>query len=275
MAFGDYNAAKANLCMYNCYNADTHTYTEVDPRLTNNKIIIEGGIFGSDTIKIDGIYGGGSGYMSKDLWIADSKPSTYGGNIYGKAGETVASITINGGEFYCSKGIFAGGRGTDYYYSKDPKGGTAAYYTNLGKIYGNVELTINGGTFHCPIFGGGYGVADAKQKNNNTINTLENMARLYGSSTVKINGGTFFENIYGGGDMAVVEKGTNVIISDSADIRADVFAGGNGRTKRADTDYDIKDNTWKPELVGKVLGNTNLTFFGSTKVRACQNSQYK
>ena len=266
MAFGDYNAAKANLCMYNCYNADTHTYTEVDPRLTNNKIIIEGGIFGSDTIKIDGIYGGGSGYMSKDLWIADSKPSTYGGNIYGKAGETVASITINGGEFYCSKGIFAGGRGTDYYYSKDPKGGTAAYYTNLGKIYGNVELTINGGTFHCPIFGGGYGVADAKQKNNNTINTLENMARLYGSSTVKINGGTFFENIYGGGDMAVVEKGTNVIISDSADIRADVFAGGNGRTKRADTDYDIKDNTWKPELVGKVLGNTNLTFFGSTKV---------
>ena len=100
MAFGDYNAAKANLCMYNCYNADTHTYTEVDPRQTHNKIIIEGGIFGSDTIKIDGIYGGGSGYMSKDLWIADSKPSTYGANIYGKAGETVASITIDGGEFY-------------------------------------------------------------------------------------------------------------------------------------------------------------------------------
>lgn len=266
MAFGDYNAAKANLCMYNCYNADTHTYTEVDPRLTNNKIIIEGGIFGSDTIKIDGIYGGGSGYMSKDLWIADSKPSTYGGNIYGKAGETVASITINGGEFYCSKGIFAGGRGTDYYYATDAYNGNPDDYKELGKIYGNVELTINGGKFHCPIFGGGYGVADAKQKNNNTINTLENMARLYGSSTVKINGGTFFENIYGGGDMAVVEKGTNVIISDSADIRADVFAGGNGRIKRAISDYDIKDNTWNPELVGKVLGNTNLTFFGSTKV---------
>lgn len=266
MAFGNYDAAKANLCMYKCYNADTHTYTEVDPRLTNNKIIIKGGIFGSETRKIDGIYGGGSGYMSKDLWIADSKPSTYGGNIYGKAGETVASLIINGGEFYCSKGIFAGGRGTDYYYATDAYNGNPDDYKELGKIYGNVELTINGGKFHCPIFGGGYGVADAKQKNNNTINTLENMARLYGSSTVKINGGTFFENIYGGGDMAVVEKGTNVIISDSADIRADVFAGGNGRIKRAKSDYDIKDNTWNPELVGKVLGNTNLTFFGSTKV---------
>ena len=264
MAFGNYDAAKANLCMYNCYNADTHTYTEVDPRLTHNKIIIEGGIFGSETRKIDGIYAGGSGYMSSDLWTTNGKPSKDGGNIYGKAGETVASLTINGGEFYCKNGIFAGGRGTDYFYSLDQKGGNAADYTELGKIYGNVELTINGGKFHCPIFGGGYGVADAKLLNSNNINTLENMARLYGSSTVKINGGTFFKNIYGGGDMAVVEKGTNVIISDSADIRADVFAGGNGRIKRANSDYDIKDNTWNPEKVGKVLGNTNLNFYGTS-----------
>lgn len=161
-------------------------------------------------------------------------------------------------------GIFAGGRGTDYFYSLDQKGGNADDYTELGKIYGNVELTINGGIFHCPVFGGGYGVADAKRLNSSDINTLNNMARLYGSSTVKINGGTFFENIYGGGDMAVVEKGTNVIISDSADIRADVFAGGNGRIKRANSDYKIKDNTWKPELVGKVLGGTNLNFNGTS-----------
>lgn len=264
MAFGNYDAAKANLCMYNCYNADTHTYTEVDPRLTHNKIIIEGGIFGSETRKIDGIYAGGSGYMSSDLWTTNGKPSKDGGNIYGKAGETVASLTINGGEFYCKNGIFAGGRGTDYFYSLDQKGGNADDYTELGKIYGNVELTINGGKFHCPVFGGGYGVADAQRLNSSDINTLNNMARLYGSSTVKINGGTFFENIYGGGDMAVVEKGTNVIISDSADIRADVFAGGNGRIKRANSDYKIKDNTWKPELVGKVLGGTNLNFNGTS-----------
>lgn len=264
MAFGNYDAAKANLCMYNCYNADTHTYTEVDPRLTHNKIIIEGGIFGSETRKIDGIYAGGSGYMSSDLWTTNGKPSKDGGNIYGKAGETVASLTINGGEFYCKNGIFAGGRGTDYYYATNAYNGNPDDYKELGKIYGNVELTINGGKFHCPIFGGGYGVADAKLLNSNNINALNNMARLYGSSTVKINGGTFFKNIYGGGDMAVVEQGTNVAISDSADIRADVFAGGNGRIKRANSDYNIKDNTWNPELVGKVLGGTNLNFYGTS-----------
>ena len=264
MAFGNYNTAKANLCMYNCYNADTHTYTEVDPRLTHNKIIIEGGIFGSETRKIDGIYAGGSGYMSSDLWTTNGKPSKDGGNIYGKAGETVASLTINGGEFYCKNGIFAGGRGTDYFYSLDPKGGNAADYTELGKIYGNVELTINGGIFHCPVFGGGYGVADAKRLNSSDINTLENMARLYGSSTVKINGGTFFKNIYGGGDMAVVKQGTNIAISDNADIRGDVFAGGNGRKKRLESNTTIADDTWHSELVGKVLGGTNLNFYGTS-----------
>jgi hypothetical protein len=264
MKFGNYDAAIANLCMFNCYNSDTHTYTEIDPKQTSTKIVIEGGIFGSAEKPIDGIYAGGSGYMSSDLWTTNGKPSKDGGNIYGKAGETVASLTINGGEFYCKNGIFAGGRGTDYFYSLDPKGGNAADYTELGKIYGNVELTINGGIFHCPVFGGGYGVADAKRLNSSDINTLENMARLYGSSTVKINGGTFFKNIYGGGDMAVVEQGTNIAISDNADIRGDVFAGGNGRKKRLESNTTIADDTWHSELVGKVLGGTNLNFYGTS-----------
>lgn len=264
MKFGNYDAAIANLCMFNCYNSDTHTYTEIDPKQTSTKIVIEGGIFGSAEKPIDGIYAGGSGYMSSDLWTTNGKPSKDGGNIYGKAGETVASLTINGGEFYCKNGIFAGGRGTDYFYSLDQKGGNADDYTELGKIYGNVELTINGGIFHCPVFGGGYGVADAKRLNSSDINTLNNMARLYGKSTLKINGGTFFKNIYGGGDMAVVEQGTNIAISDNADIRGDVFAGGNGRKQRLESNTTITDDTWHPELVGKVLGGTNLNFYGTS-----------
>lgn len=264
MKFGNYDAAIANLCMFNCYNSDTHTYTEIDPKQTSTKIVIEGGIFGSAEKPIDGIYAGGSGYMSSDLWTTNGIPSKDGGNIYGKAGETVASLTINGGEFYCKNGIFAGGRGTDYFYSLEQKGGNADDYTELGKIYGNVELTINGGIFHCPVFGGGYGVADAKRLNSSDITTLDKMARIYGKSTVKINGGTFFKNIYGGGDMAVVEQGTNIAISDNADIRGDVFAGGNGRKKRLESNTTIADDTKHPELVGKVLGGTNLNFYGTS-----------
>ena len=275
MLYGPYKDAKDKLVHYNCYNAN-NTYTDVDPLKTKTQITINGGIFYSKDkdgkiLPIDGIYAGGSGYMSRGLWTsANAIPSKTGGNVYGSDGETaVVSLTINGGEFYCKNGIFAGGRGTNWYYSTNPYGGNASDYTALGQTYGNVELNINGGIFHCPIFGGGYGVADAKDKATSEIKTLSDMARIYGKSNVTIYGGTFYQNIYGGGDMAVVENGggdaTNVIIGDKANILGSVFAGGKGRTRRLSNQaFDAKvENTKSPDLVGKVIGNTNVTFTGS------------
>ena len=277
MLYGPYDVAKNNLISYTCYNADEHKDEVVDPRDTNTKIIINGGVFGSEAEKIDGIYAGGSGYMSPGLWTNSGTPSKTGGNVYGNTKDAAVSLTINGGTFYCENGIFAGGRGTDKYYSSNPYGGKASDYTALGQTYGNVELNINGGIFHCPIFGGGYGVADAKlyvPKNTtdtNTITTLSNMARIYGKSNVTINGGFFYQNIYGGGDMAVVENegndATNITIGGDADIRGSVFAGGNGRTRRltGETFDSNVENTKSPDLVGKVIGNTNVNFTGSTQ----------
>mgnify|MGYP004519448569 CR=1 FL=1 len=276
MLYGPYDVAKNNLISYTCYNADEHKDEVVDPRDTNTKIIINSGVFGSKDEKIDGIYAGGSGYMSPGLWTNSGTPSKTGGNVYGNTKDAAVSLIINGGEFYCENGIFAGGRGTDRYYSSKPYSGTASDYTALGQTYGNVELNITGGIFHCPIFGGGYGVADAKLKDTNTITTLWNMARIYGKSNVTINGGTFYKNIYGGGDMAVVEYksknkddeeyATNVVIGDGADIRGSVFAGGNGRAKRPITlTYQENDGyTQTPDSVGLVKGNTNVIFTGST-----------
>ena len=278
MLYGPYSDAKSNLVSYHCYNAG-NTYTDVNPLMTNTQIIINDGIFGSNAEngKIDGIYAGGSGYMSPGLWTNSSAtPSKTGGNVYGSEGEIAAvSLTINGGTFYCENGIFAGGRGTDKYYSNKKYSGNASDYTALGQTYGNVALKITGGAFHCPIFGGGYGVADAKDKASGDIKTLSDMARIYGKSNVTINGGTFYKNIYGGGDMAVVEYkskdkdyATNVVIGDGADIRGSVFAGGNGRAKRPTTlTYQENDGyTQTPDSVGLVKGNTNVIFTGSTLI---------
>ena len=270
MLYGSYEVAKNNLISYTCYNADEHKDEIVDPRDTNTKIIINGGVFGSEAEKIDGIYAGGSGYMSPGLWTNKGIPSKTGGNVYGNTKDAAVSLTINGGTFHCKNGIFAGGRGTDRYYSSNPYSGKASDYTALGQTYGNVELKITGGIFHCPIFGGGYGVADAKLIGSSTITTLLDMARIYGKSNVTINGGRFYKNIYGGGDMAVVDNGkedaTNVVIGDGADIRGSVFAGGNGRAKRPATlTYQENDGyTQTPDSVGLVKGNTNVIFTGST-----------
>lgn len=274
MLYGPYKDAKNKLVHYKCYNAN-NTYTDVDPLKTNTQIIIKDGVFGSKEEPIDGIYAGGSGYMSPGLWTKIGIPSETGGNVYGNTEDAAVSLTINGGTFYCENGIFAGGRGTDKYYSDNPYSGKASDYTALGQTYGNVELNITGGIFHCPIFGGGYGVADAKLIGSSTITTLSNMARIYGKSNVTINGGTFYKNIYGGGDMAVVEYksknedyATNVVIGDGADIRGSVFAGGNGRAKRP-TNLTYKENdgyTQTPDSVGLVKGNTNVIFTGSTLI---------
>ena len=283
MLYGPYKDAKSNLVSYHCYNAGKYTYTDVNPLKTNTKIIINDGIFGSKDKdgEIDGIYAGGSGYMSPGLWTSSGAiPSKTGGNVYGSEGETAAvSLTINGGTFYCKNGIFAGGRGTYWYYSNNPYGakegkGQASDYTALGQTYGNVALNIYGGTFHCPIFGGGYGVADARLYNKtDSISTLSDMARIYGKSNVTIYGGTFYQNIYGGGDMAVVENegndATNVIIGDKANILGSVFAGGKGRKRRltipaATTPVSTDGFALNPEKVGMVIGNTNVTFTGSS-----------
>ena len=278
MLYGPYSIAKDRLVTYSCYNADTQDFREISPKDTRSEIIINGGEFGYASAPIDGIYGGGSGFMSKSLWTKQgAKPSQYGGNVYGNGNETdvVTSLTINGGEFYCEKGVFAGGRGTDYFFSTNAYGGSSINYKELGKTYGNVELTINGGIFHCPIFGGGYGVADAKlpKKGNvaSKVETLSRMARVYGRSDVNIQGGVFFDNVYGGGDMAVVENhdgdATNVVIGNDADIRGSVFAGGNGRRRRPSTQsFAADDNmTQHPDSVGLVIGNTNVSLIGSAE----------
>ena len=262
MLYGPYAAAKDRLVTYHCYNNDDfESFTDVDPTNTNTKIVINGGEFGSTTDPIDGIYGGGSGFMSKGLWSSTAAtPNKCGGNVYGKVGATVASITINGGEFHCTNGIFAGGRGTDFFYSQNPYGGNSGNYKALGKTYGNVELNINGGIFYCPVFGGGYGVADAKEMGTSNVETLSDMARLYGQSSVNIMGGTFYKNIYGGGDMAIVEfdgNATNVVIGDSADIRGDVFGGSAGL---------------KPETASSTHFITVARVIGTTMVEVADNA---
>ena len=272
MLYGNYSVAKNNLVTYTCYNANTGLPVHVDPKDTQTNIIINGGEFGTKTEDgkinaIDGIYAGGSGFMGLSLWTQSSaKPSQYGGNVYGQKDKTktVSSLTINGGTFYCKNGIFGGGRGTDYFFHENKYGGTNySDYKELGQTYGNVALYITGGTFYCPIFGGGYGVAYATENDpenkKDTPEILSDMARLFGKSTISIKGGTFYDNVYGGGDMAQTED-TELSISNKADIRGSVFAGGNGREKRVKEN----DENWHPEYIGRVTGNTSLTFSGSS-----------
>ena len=223
VAYGPWQTYKtktgADKVIIKCYDPELKQEVDIDPEDTETILTINGGVFGSAEHKIYGIFGGGSGFVSTDiLGNSATYPNFRGGNIYGKEGSThpVAQLNINGGEFYCTDGIFAGGRGTDYYYKTRRHGHTdtsseGAYYghyTSLGQIYGDIEMNITGGIFHCDVFGGGKGFGTIKYNNNlNTLKTLKDMARVYGTTTVNISGGTFDGNIYGGGAIANVGSG--------------------------------------------------------------------
>ena len=282
--YGPYADAKDRLVSVKCYNADdpTNPYTMVDPAKTNTNIVIEGGIFGSEDQPIDGIYAGGSGFMSPSLFYDRGViPSKYGGNIYGKAGETVSTLTITGGTFYCDHGIFAGGRGTDKFYAEDAYAGNPADYTELGKTYGNVVLNINGGTMYCNVYGGGAGVAEALLKNTSTYGTLTNMARLTGNTFVNIGGTAKIlshngvgGNVYGGGMLAAVDGATTINISGDAEIEGNVFGAAQGITN--DVSITTIPHTLTPYLLhtpenatlfGLVNGNTVVKTSGNPSIK--------
>jgi len=276
---------------YDIYTA-TEKYTNIDPEDAQTVVTINDGIFGTETDPLDGIYGGGSGYTPV-VWMKNGDsayPNYRSGNIYGKkdADHPVATLNINGGTFNCTNGVFAGGRGTDYYYkthrnnnsSDSSKGEYYQNYTGLGQIFGDVELNITGGTFNCNVYGGGYGIGDVKYNNQEATNhTLSDMARIYGTTTVNITGGTINGNVYGGGAIANVGYGTSTdtyaasklnpeityygttsknaitLNISGATITGKVFGAAEGRSSA---------EVASPDAVGNAYGNAELNITGGT-----------
>jgi len=107
--------------------------------------------------------------------------------------------------------------------------------TNLGTIFGNTSLTIDGGT----VAGNVYGAGDASKVTGNTEVTIKNNARianvfgggneanLGGKTTVNQEGGMVSGAIYGGGALANVGGDTQVNLKSGT--VGSVYGGGLGR----------------------------------------------
>ena len=287
VAYSDYNTWKTkNKVQVHCYNVATNDYTDIDLQYASTQVTINGGTFGTATRPIDGIYGGGSGYINGYIYPAatdQSYPFSDAGTLYGKPGEVASNLTINGGTFYCN--IYGAGRGTDEYYSKQMyDANKCSRYTALAKVYGDVQVNINGGTIYGNVYGGGAGFAELKLYNKTTYGQMTDMARLTGNSTVNIggnatitsftyNGNTIGGNVYGGGMLAGVTGASTVNVAGTATVTGDVYAAAQGipavrsnnpQTMPGTNKTYILNTAANNILFGIVSGNTTANINGGS-----------
>ena len=279
----------------NVYEPDFHTDdATIESTLTidqtNAKVEIHGGVFGSEGSPIDGIFGGGYGFVDKELIHYESKvkPNIRAGAIFAPAGQLASSVLIDGDtEIYGN--VYGAGRGSDTY-KNAPLTFNDDDYTQLGQVAGNVELTIGGNAkIHGSVYGAGLG-----------INGLTNMARLYGNTTLTVKenavitggvsgGGEITYGVYGGGENGIVDQNgsgygnttVNIIggtIGSSSNPQ-NVHGGGKGSQTRvmgsvnltvgeanATTGATIYGDVYGGSAQGKTNGDASLTSGATTTV---------
>lgn len=260
---------------------------------TQANIKIHGGVFGSQSNPIEGIFGGGYGFVDTELinYTNNCKPNTRAGAIFAAAGQTASTVTIDGNaEIYGN--IYGAGRGDNKYrvaninYNGDN-------YTQLGQVAGNVALSIGGNaTIHGSVYGAGQGIEgydNMARLYGNTILTIGENAVItgtvygggqngtvdknngqYGNTQVNIEGGQVTQDVYGGGALANVSGNTKVNLT-AGKVDGDVYGGGLGRTTGTPIAALVNGNA-TTTLDGTIIGGS---IFGANNVNGTPQGHVK
>jgi uncharacterized repeat protein (TIGR02543 family) len=184
---------------YDTYNASTFpSYTD-----GNINITLNGGIIGY-------VYGGG---LRGTIGLPSLPVEV---NIVVNSGTTIA------------KDLYGGGSGTLVKIKHTNTSGAVeintAYNDPTGKadLYGNITVTMNGGTINGSLYGGGKSVPSISEYNETPFNYLQNnVASVYGDVTVNITGGTVLKSVYGAGrgiDTGLLADGQNAVDNEYSSI---------------------------------------------------------
>lgn len=237
LTFSSYDKNKAMATIKSSFNGN------VDLKETIFTMNIYGG-----TIK-GGLCGGSRGY---DSYVKAQYAPAGAGSFYGDTNINVYGGTISGG-------VYGGGLGVANYYEDAAYGGKDGFL-RVAQVFGNTHVNIYGGTITDGIYGGGKGVG-ATNKNeytdiakvygntNVTINPqiLKDRAEWADPDVPEFTGPdedwTYTGNIYGGGALGSVEGNTNVTIKGGI-INGNVFGAGQGEDGHPDK--------------AKVTGTTNV-----------------
>ena len=173
------------------------------------------------------------------------------GTVYGN----VTSV-LNGGSFYQTHG----GNNGDAQNSIDGAKGA--------DILGDVEITLNGGTFNSPVYGGSNNKGTQKSCTINVNCYVGNNvygggwgAKHNGTATTNLNSGAVVSsNVYGGGNASASHVETAIInINPGAKVNNTVYGGSNYGTTGSNT-VNLTDCTVGNNLYGGGYGGKTSSF---------------
>ena len=192
------------------------------------------------------------------------------------------TVTSNGTEYagaaYPYRGnVYGGGCGTDKYYENhdlETHDGNGQLFNSLaGIVYGTTTVNITGGKVVRNVYGAGAMGSVGKITTTTTNNVSTTTIPTGGTTTIAISGGTVGVdgndngNVFGAarGDAATTQKDvalvktTNVTISGTAEIKGNVYGGGETGDVGTYTTDDEDTNTYLGES-----GVCNVTVSGGT-----------
>jgi len=171
--------------------------------------------------------------------------NVYGGGLRGAIGTVTQPvdihITINSGVTVV-KDVYGGGSGTLVKIKHSNTAGNAitqgnaAYKdsTGIASVYGDIDITMNGGTINGSLYGGGKSVPTIKTYGGKTIFDAPrgSVAAVYGDTTVNINGGTVLKDVYGAGrgiDTSLLADNQNAVDNEYSSIFVIMNKAENGQ----------------------------------------------
>ena len=225
------------------------------------------------------VYGSGeNGHVFHDTEVTING-GTIGIDDSEDPGYTVTSngTTYSGAAYPYRGNVYGGGCGTDKYYSGSiPAGhtyndGEGQLYNSLaGIVYGTSTINITGGHVVRNVYGAGAMGSVGKVTTNTEDGTISIPSG--GTTTIAISGGTIGVdgndngNVFGAarGDKTTTQnncalvKTTGVTISGSADIKGNVYGGGETGDVQGNTTVAVQGGTIAKNVFGGGKGSDNL-----------------
>lgn len=194
----------------------------------------------------------GGGHILGEVFGGAEQGTVRGNTRVNINGGIIGTLIGTGSDAYYFGSVYGGGYGSNDV--SEPHNDSSMRAVQIaGRVYGNTSVAVTNGTVKANVYGGG----SYASVGNLTFGTTDNMPTACnggGTAVVSISGGTIEGSVFGSSRGDVVEldqklddqawtDSTSVTINTGAQVKGNVFGGGENGHVRGNTFVNIKGGT--------------------------------